>query len=62
MCSFLLLHRMQPATLILELWDNHSLLQETFLTMGLNPGSPALQADSLLSEPPEKSYKNDKEH
>ena len=32
----------------------HALLQEIFLTQGLNPGSPALQADSLPSEPPGK--------
>ena len=30
----------------------HSLLQGIFPTQGSNPGSPALQADSLLSEPP----------
>jgi len=29
-----------------------SLLQGIFLTQGLNPGSPALQADSLPSELP----------
>ena len=56
------MHRMQPATLILERWDNHPLLQEIFRTQGLNPGSSSLQADSLPSEPPGKSYKNDKEH
>ena len=33
----------------------HSLLQGIFLTQGLNPGSPALQADSLPSEPPGKA-------
>ena len=32
----------------------HFLLQGIFLTQGLNPGSPALQVDSLQSEPPEK--------
>ena len=32
----------------------HSLLQRTFLTQGSDPGSLALQADSLLSEPPGK--------
>ena len=32
----------------------HSLLQGNFLTQGSNPGSLALQADSLLSEPPGK--------
>ena len=30
----------------------HSLLQGIFSTQGLNPRSLALQADSLLSEPP----------
>ena len=33
----------------------HSLLQRTFLSSGSNPESPALQADSLLSEPSEKT-------
>ena len=33
---------------------SHSLLQGIFLTQGLNPGSPALQADSLPYEPPGK--------
>ena len=28
------------------------LLQGIFLTQGLNPGFPAVQADALLSEPP----------
>ena len=32
----------------------HSLPQGIFLTQGSNPGSPALQADSLPSEPPGK--------
>ena len=32
----------------------HSLLQRTFLTQGSDPGSLALRADSLLSEPPGK--------
>ena len=32
----------------------HFLLQGIFLTQGLNPGSPALQVDSLPSEPPGK--------
>ena len=32
----------------------HSLLQGIFPTQGLNPGSPILQADSLLAEPPGK--------
>jgi len=31
--------------------DNHSLLQGIFLTQGLRPRSPALQAGSLPSEP-----------
>ena len=34
-----------------EYWS-HSLLQGIFLNPGIKPGSPALQADSLLSEPP----------
>ena len=33
----------------------HSLLQGIFLTQGIEPGSPALQADSLPSKPPGKS-------
>ena len=33
---------------------SHSLLHGIFLTPETEPGSPALQADSLLSEPPEK--------
>ena len=32
----------------------HALLQGIFLTQGLNPRSPALQADSLLAELPGK--------
>jgi len=32
----------------------HFLLQGIFPTQGVNPGSPALQADSLSSEPPGK--------
>ena len=32
--------------------DCHALLQGIFLTQGSKPGSPTLQADSLLSEPP----------
>ena len=35
--------------------DCYFLLQGIFPTQGLNPGSPALQADTLLSEPPEIS-------
>ena len=35
---------------------SHSLLQGIFLTSGIKPGSPTLQADSLPSEPPEKPY------
>ena len=31
---------------------SHSLLQRIFLTQGSHPGLLALQADSLLSEPP----------
>ena len=34
--------------------DSHSLLQEIFPTQGSEPGSPALQADSLPSELPGK--------
>ena len=34
----------------------HSLLQGIFLTQGSNLGLPALQADSLLSEPAGKPY------
>ena len=36
----------------------HALLQGIFPTQGSNPGLPALQADSLLSEPPEKPDNN----
>ena len=32
--------------------DFHSLLRGIFLTQGVNPDLPALQADSLPSEPP----------
>ena len=51
-------HGLQPAKLFCP-WDSpgknagvscHSLFQGIFLTQGLNPGSPALKADSLLSE------------
>ena len=35
---------------------SYSLLQGIFLTLGLNKGPPALQADSLPSEPPEKPH------
>ena len=38
--------------------SNHSLLQGIFLTQGFNPRSPALQVDSLLSEPSGKPYIN----
>ena len=34
----------------------HALLWGIFLTQGLNPWSPALQADSFLSEPPGKHW------
>ena len=34
--------------------DCHSLLQGIFPDPGIEPGSPALQADSLPSEPPER--------
>ena len=37
---------------ILE-WVAISSLQEIFPYLGMEPGSPALQVDSLLSEPPE---------
>ena len=33
---------------------SHSLFQGTFLTQGVEPGSPALQEDFLLPEPPGK--------
>jgi len=39
--------------IILE-WDSHSLLQGIFPTQRSRPRSPALQADSLPSEPPGK--------
>ena len=51
------------APYFMEFWNSpgknigvgcHSLLQGIFLTQGLNPGLPALQADSLPSEPPGK--------
>ena len=56
---------LQP-TRLLSPWDSpgkntgvgcHTLLQEIFLTQGLSPPllSPALQADSVPTEPPEKS-------
>ena len=38
-----------------EYWSGcHALLQGIFPIQGSNPGSPALQADSLPSEPPGK--------
>ena len=39
-----------------EYWrvGSHYLLQGIFLTPGIEPRSPALQADALTSEPPEK--------
>ena len=49
--------------MLLHPWDfpckstgvgNHSLLQGIFLNPGIEPGSPSLQAGSLLSEPPGK--------
>ena len=55
-------HGLQPARLLCP-WDSpgkntgagcHFLPQGIFLTQGLNPGSPTLQADSLPSEPPGK--------
>ena len=39
----------------------HFLLQRVFLTQGLNPGLPALQADALLPEPLEKLISLEKE-
>ena len=39
--------------------DSHFLLQGIFLAQGLKPGSPALQADSLLPEPPGKVRNSD---
>ena len=43
-----------------EYWSRlHSLLQENLPDPGIESGSPALQADSLTSEPPGKS--NNKE-
>ena len=36
---------------------SHSLLQGIFLDPGIETGSPALQADSLLSETPGKHIK-----
>ena len=53
-------HGLQP-TRLLHPWDFpvkntgvgcHSLLQGIFLSQEIEPGSPTLQADSLLSEPP----------
>ena len=52
-------HGLWPARLLCP-WDSsgkntgvdcHSLLQRIFPTQGIKPGSPALQADSLSSEP-----------
>ena len=62
--SSLQLHGLQPARLLCS-WDSsgkktrvgsHSLLQGIFLTQDTEPGSPALQADSLPSEPPGKPW------
>ena len=38
--------------------DSHSLLQGNLPDPGIEPGSPVLQADSLLSEPPGKPIYN----
>ena len=55
-------HGLQPTRLLYP-WNSpgknngvgcHSLFQRIFPTQGSNPGPPALQADSLLSEPPGK--------
>ena len=57
-------HGLQPARFLCP-WDSpgkntgvgsHSLLQGIFLTQGSNPGPPALQANSLPSEPPGKPW------
>ena len=56
-------HGLQPARLLCPLGFSgkitgmgcHALLQGIFPTQGLNPGSPALQADFLPSELPGKS-------
>ena len=62
LCLTLRPHGLQP-TWVLCSWnspgkitgvDCHSLLQGIFSTQRSNPGPPALQADSLLSEPPGK--------
>ena len=53
-------HGLEPASLLCP-WNSpgkntgvgcHALLQGIFPTQGTEPGSPALQADSLPSEPP----------
>ena len=36
----------------------HFLLQGIFTTLGIEPGSPALQADSSPTEPPEKGQES----
>ena len=41
------------------LYGSHSLLQGGLLDPGIEPGSPTLQADALLAEPPEKPRKAD---
>ena len=57
-------HGLQPASLLCS-WNSpgentgvasHSLLQEIFPDPGIEPGSPELQADALLSEPPGKRH------
>ena len=58
------LHGLEPARLLCS-WNSpgkktlvgsHFLLQGIFLTQEIEPGSPGLQADSLPSEPPGKSW------
>ena len=55
-------HRLQPA-MVLCPWNSpgkntgvnsHSLLQQNLPNSGIKPGSPALQADSLPSQPPSR--------
>ena len=62
-CLTLGLYELQPISLLCP-WDFpgnsigvdcHALFQGIFLTLGLNPQSPALQADSLPTEPPRET-------
>ena len=55
-------HELQPSRLLCP-WDfpgkntgvnSHSLLQQNLPNSGIKPGSPALQADSLPSQPPSR--------